>query len=146
MANNHKNGNRRRNGDVRQNEQALKRDAYIEALAVLGTLTGACKQAQVSAHTVYDWQRDPEFRKREVGAKDAIADRLETVALSRGLDASDDKGHILLIFLLKALRPDKYREKVAVEHSGSIAFAGLAIRAQEVEAEYDARLTQRSPN
>lgn len=58
--------------------------------------------------------RDPKFREAWEDALEHGSDRLEDIAHRRARNGSDT----LLIFLLKARRPDKYRERSAVEHSG----------------------------
>lgn len=111
----------RRDEEVVQDEQARKKEAFIEGLRKTGTLTGACKYAHVSPHTVYSWEEDADFFRREREARDVVADRLEETALERALDPADSKGHILLIFMLKALRPEKYRESVTVRQEDHLS-------------------------
>ncbi len=93
-------------------------DAFITALAGGSTVTAACKAGRMAKQTAYDWrQRDEDFAVRWADAVEEGTDALEDEAHRRAMETSDS----LLMFLLKARRPDKFRDKVAVEHSGQIA-------------------------
>lgn len=84
-------------------------------LAVLrtgGSVTAACRAEGVHRSTFYAWRlADPEFAAQADDAIEAGTDRLEDVAQERAETSSD----LLLIFLLKARRPGKYRERYVVE-------------------------------
>jgi DNA-binding XRE family transcriptional regulator len=91
---------------------------FLKAYEELGTVTHAATAAGVARSTVYQVEKnDPEFAAAFEEAREAAADRLERVAIQRAEETSDT----LLIFLLKALRPEKYRENVRVEHSGALS-------------------------
>jgi hypothetical protein len=60
------------------------------------------------------WTADPAFAAQAEDAIEAGTDELEDVARQRAKDASDT----LLIFLLKARRSEKYRERPIVEGGG----------------------------
>jgi hypothetical protein len=105
-----------------------KRDErFLRALTEGQTVSVAAKLAGYVRRTVYDWKRDdPEFTSRWQDAVDEAVDRLEAEADRRGVEGTlrpvfwkgVEVGHVrefsdtLLIFRLKALRPDKYRERV----------------------------------
>lgn len=78
------------------------------------SVASACRAQRISRQTYYTWlKEDPDFA---AAARDAIeigTDLLEDEAKRRavGLSGSDT----LLIFLLKARRPDKYRERHTVD-------------------------------
>jgi hypothetical protein len=147
-----------------------KKRAFLAAYARLGTVRSAALAAHVARDTHYEWLRtDPEYAAAFEQAKDDAADLLEEIALerARGFDvvAHDEHGNVLrdergepivvrrgsdtlLIFTLKALRPDKFRDNARVELAGQVAvasagdldgelrgfFAGLAAgRAEAVE-------------
>jgi hypothetical protein len=77
----------------------------------------AARAAGIGERTFYrELARNPEFEERFEGAKKAAVARLEQVAYERAMDHSDT----LLIFLLKANRPAKYRERIGVDHGGTI--------------------------
>lgn len=65
-------------------------------------------------------QEDENFRRDWEDAEATGTDYLEDVARKRAVRSSDQ----LLTTLLKARRPDKYRERSQVEHAGSIDFSG----------------------
>jgi hypothetical protein len=69
----------------------------------------------VSRSHVYETrQKDPKFAEAWDQAREDAADSLEAEAVRRARAGSDT----LLIFLLKAVRPEKYRETTRHEVSG----------------------------
>jgi hypothetical protein len=66
--------------------------------------SSACGISRMTAYRLRD--RDPEFAREWQEAEDDACDLLEAVARERASNGSDT----LLIFLLKAHRPAKYRE------------------------------------
>ena len=92
--------------------QALQPDTIkkelLAAYAEYSTVTSACREVGVSRQTWYDWKKQDEKFAEEVGhAEEAVADSLEAEAIRRARDGSDT----LLIFLLKGLRPQRYKER-----------------------------------
>lgn len=97
-----------------QDEQAQKA-RYLRAVSRVGTLTAGCKAARVSPHTVYSWrEHDTEFTIAEHDARERCADELEAAVIRRGKTQSDTAA----IFMLKAMRPAKYRDNSRVEVTG----------------------------
>ena len=91
------------------------RERFIDALAKRPCVAHACRSAKVSRATAYRWREESEdFAAQWDAALEDALDAAEKAAWDRGLKASDT----LLIFMLKAHRPDKYREKVQHEHGG----------------------------
>lgn len=90
-------------------------DTFISTLTASGNIRAACKAAGVSRSTAYI-HKDlyPEFGIRWGDALEDAIDTLELIARERAKVQSDT----LLIFLLKAHRPEKYRDRASVEHSG----------------------------
>ena len=77
----------------------------------------ACQAAGVPRQTAYDHRTsDAAFKAQWDAAVEEACDILEDVARQRAVEMSDT----LLIFLLKAHRPEKYRETVRKEHAGAI--------------------------
>lgn len=77
-------------------------------------MTAACKAEGIARSSYYLWLADdPDFAKAVDDALESGTDLLEDEAKRRavGLSGSDT----LLIFLLKARRPDKYRERHTVD-------------------------------
>jgi hypothetical protein len=80
-----------------------------------GSVFFAAKQAGINKTTAYRHREsDPEFAAAWEAAKDDALDLLEATAHKRAHSTSDT----LLIFLLKAGRPAKYREIVYNRHGG----------------------------
>lgn len=86
---------------------------FLKALAENGNVSDACRRANVSKNTVYEWRKNnKEFAAQwQTAIEDAI-ESLELIAWQRAKATSDT----LIIFLLKSLKPTVYREKI--EHSG----------------------------
>lgn len=94
----------------------------------------AAKAAGFHRATVYRWaEKDADFDAKWRDIADAFTDSLESRAAARAYEGSD----LMMIFLLKALRPEKYREQVKHElsgpNSGPIPFSYGALVA-EIEA------------
>jgi len=99
----------------------------VAALAETGNVSKAAKLAGVGRTTHYEWvAADSEYAAKVAEALDVAADALETEARRRAVDGVDEpvfyKGEecgairrysdTLLIFLLKGVRPEKYRDRV----------------------------------
>jgi transposase-like protein len=92
-----------------------RRRAFLEALSGGLSVTAAAVQSGMNRATAYRWRdREPSFAADWDAAIEAGTDRLEDVARQRAEAGSDT----LLIFLLKARRPAKYRDRAAVEVTG----------------------------
>jgi hypothetical protein len=77
-----------------------------------GIVSEACATAQISRQTWYNWiERDAVFARAVMAANEDVIDELEKEAVERAKDGSDT----LLIFLLKAKRPEQYRETHKIE-------------------------------
>lgn len=93
-------------------EAQERRQLFLEALAETLTFTGAAKVAGVSITRAYQWMdADPNFKQaaeetRQRG-KDVITGKLEDAMIQRALKPD---GTLSGIFMLKALRPDTYRD------------------------------------
>jgi hypothetical protein len=119
-----------------------KQAAFLDELALRGNVRDACAVAGVPRRTAYDWRdADPAFAAAWDTALDEAADVMEREAHRRAVDGTEEPvfgsmgqglgsgevGRItkysdtLLIFLLKAARPEKYRERQQIEHTGEIA-------------------------
>jgi hypothetical protein len=108
----------------RRNSRNWKPDLLV-ALAKTGIIKAACEEANVDRMTVHRHrQSDPEFSDSFNEALDIAVESLEIEARRRAHDGVDrpvfyqgeqcgsvrEYSDTLLIFTLKALRPDKYRE------------------------------------
>lgn len=99
---------------------ADKKGKFLGVLWAGGTVTEACHRAEIGRTTAYDAKdSDPQFSRSWDEAKEAQADVLIAEVRRRALDAEDSKSHTLLMFLLKALKPefrDNYKTEVKVSH------------------------------
>lgn len=95
-------------------ESAIDTTWHKRFLKILGTtcnVTLAADAAGIDRGTAYDHRaRFPAFARAWEDAKDAAIELLEAEAWQRARKKSDT----LMIFLLKAHRPEKYRESVDV--------------------------------
>lgn len=118
----------------RRGRAAAQRKAFLAALSDGLSISGAARQAGVARGTLYHWRDDdPDFAMGWRDAEEAGADALEDEALRRAVSGlvepvfygGKEVGEVrkysdsLLVFLLKARRPDKYRDRVSAEVSGS---------------------------
>jgi hypothetical protein len=85
--------------------QRLKKSRFLEELQQQGSVTHACRVAEVGRRTVYDWRRlDGEFGRRWDDVVESTIDELEQSAFQRAREGDTT----LLIFLLKTRRPQIY--------------------------------------
>jgi hypothetical protein len=119
-----------------------KRAAFLKALEENGgNITAACKTARYARQTAYEArERDETFAKAWDEAVERGIDALEDEALRRGGSGTlkpvfyqgakcgsvREYSDTLLIFMLKAKRPLKFRDNVAIEHSGKIDHGALS--------------------
>jgi hypothetical protein len=111
------------------------RPEFLKALAETGLVIEAAKKAKVGRSTVYDErQRNEEFALKWAEIEEWTTEEMEQEARRRAVLGVEEpiyyKGELqgsvrkfsdtLLIFLLKARRPDVYRENVKVEHGGKV--------------------------
>ena len=95
---------------------AKKADKLLAKLRQGDSVSAACRAQRIGRTTYYRWRReDAEFAATADDAIEEGTDMLEDVAKRRAKAVSDT----LLIFLLKARRPDKYRERSTLEHTGA---------------------------
>lgn len=95
------------------------RKPFLQAYAKVGIIGMAARAAGIDRSTVARTRRrDPKFAEKMELAEQDAADILESVARQRAIRA-DQPSDTLLIFLLKSLRPQKYRERQTIEHTGS---------------------------
>ena len=115
-------GSREAEASARQ----LKQAAFLAAFAEHATVTAAAMAAHVGRRTHYDWlEADEEYAARFKEAEEAVTEALEAEARRRAQFRVEEPVHYqgervdtirrysdtLLIFLLKARRPETYRER-----------------------------------
>ena len=95
----------------------LKKPAVLSAFKKCASVTKACEIADISRSSFYEWlKEDPEFKAAYEAAREEAIQVLEDEAIKRATIGGSDT---LLIFLLKAARPQKYRDYVRQEITGS---------------------------
>ncbi len=119
-----------------------KKRRFLEAYARSGYVSKACQEVGISRRTFYDWLKADETFATDVKLAEAeLLDRLEQEADRRALEGLPRKkftksgdpiidpetsrqyvereySDTLLIFRMKALAPEKYRDTFKHEHSG----------------------------
>lgn len=84
------------------------KEAFLSALSKMANVSLACEESGISRQTAYRWKiEDEEFDKHWSQALADGIDMLDGIALKRARQSSDT----LMIFLLKAHLPQKYRER-----------------------------------
>lgn len=113
---------------------SVRRKKFLKEFASEGVLVHAAYVAGVAPETVYDWQqKDPAFKIACKNAKDLAIATMEVEARHRAVNGVtvkvlyDDDGNeigverkksdTMLIFLLKAAKPDKYRDNMSIDHN-----------------------------
>ena len=114
-------------------QSARAKHAFLEAYAQWANIQHACNIAGVARRNIYHWQEhDSEFSAAFQQAEQAATERLEREAWRRavegspyertsywhgepvGTDRKIEYSDQLMMLLLRARRPDLYREKVDV--------------------------------
>ena len=118
---------------VRRPDWAVR---FLEVFTATGNVRLAASAAGVSRDAPYKRaRRSPRFAERWTTAREEAIDTLEAEARRRALTGSD----ALLIFLLRAHRPERYRETVRIDlraEATRIADAlGVDVEAAWAEAE-----------
>lgn len=99
---------------------------WLDAFRKYGTVTQACRVTGIGRTTVYDRRNaDDQFAQAWTEVEDETTEAMEREAYRRAVDGFDRNGErhysdTLLIFMLKARRPEKYRDQVKVEHAGKV--------------------------
>lgn len=94
-----------------ERERWDKREAFLAAFARTASITQAAKASHTDRISHYDWlKKSPEYAEKFRKLVDIAADALEDEAVRRAMDGSD----ALLLNLLRAWKPDKYRHKTEI--------------------------------
>lgn len=110
---------------------------FIAALRDNGNVADACRRAKVDRSTAYrERHRSKTFAALWEDALEDAVDELERIANWRARMTSDT----LLIFLLKAHRPDKYRETININITQLVeqTAAEMGVQPQDLLAEFEA--------
>jgi hypothetical protein len=104
-----------------------KRNAFLKALATCGNVSASCITVGTTRDAVYKLKkRDEKFAEAWEDAIQQGADELEEEARRRAMGWDEDRytkegavylvnrhSDLLMIFLLKGLRPEKYKDRVS---------------------------------
>ena len=122
--------------EQRTERTSIKKARFVEALrANAGTVAAAARDAGIERReTAYDWRKkDPDFAEAWDDAMEDVTETAERELYRRAVTGIDKpvfyKGVVCaeaireysdtcLIFLLKSKRPEVYRDRQSVEHSG----------------------------
>jgi len=106
----------KRTANARKERRDWKRP-FLAALEEGHTIVDACRVAGIARTTAYEGrQRDEAFALAWADLEEKATEKLEAEAYNRALGGSDR----LMEFLLKARRPDKYRDRVDHTHAGEL--------------------------
>lgn len=118
---------------------------FLEVFAATGNVRLAASAAGVSRSAPYKHARiDPEFAEKWLSAREDAVDTLEAEARRRALAGSDT----LIMFLLKSLRPDVYRDRASLDvrldlrREAERVAASLGVGVEETIAEAERLLAE----
>ena len=104
---------------------------FLAMLRNTANVRAACEAAKITRETAYDNRKsNPSFAARWDTAIEEACDSLEATAWLRAKRNSDT----LMIFLLKAHRPDKYRETYNVNVEGRMKIYTVDIDSDDTPA------------
>jgi len=111
---------RKLNEDNRE-ESARRKALFLKAYGEYGTVLKACEVAGIARNTYVKWQAaDHEFSKDLDQRKQAFGENLEGIALERVKNPDKNRGSdILLLGLLNANLPAKYRPQIAISEDAA---------------------------
>jgi hypothetical protein len=102
--------------------------AFLAAFERTGSKTEAARLAKIDRKLHYrKFESDPLYRKAFEEVEQRAIDGLEDEAWRRARKGSDG----LMMFLLRGLRPERYREHVVQEHSGSVTLVQVLEAARQ---------------
>ena len=137
-------------GSARRTNATKKR--FLESLKEYPNVSAAIRKCRLERTTMYKWRKeDPVFAAEWAEALDEGMEVLEDEAVRRA-----DKGWLepvffqgkkcgsirkysdtLTIFLLKGTKPNKYRERSEVKHTGGVKAGVMMIPATATSEEWD---------
>ena len=109
---------------------AAVRRKFLKALAMTASVSAAAKHIRVCRNALYEWRKDdPSFRVEWDEAVELGTDALEDEAVRRAYDGTlkpvyyggkkvgtvREYSDSLLVFMLKARRPEKFRERFDID-------------------------------
>ena len=141
-----KKGRKRPHGNSAAADTRARQAEFLEAFPIYGNIVRTCAEIEIPRRTVYNWKAknadgdyaDPEFMALyEIAREEAVA-VLEAECHRRAVEGDptpitvageremvNKKSDVLLIFLLKAHAPEKYRERYDMSFKGSVEHTGV---------------------
>jgi hypothetical protein len=122
-----------REGTVRETVTKMTKEIFLKAFAIQGTKLHAAQSAHISRRTVDNWlKEDPEFREAFKIASEDSTDMIEHAVRVRAMagvkrtvyykgkpiGSETEFSDTCAIFLLKAYRPEKFRERYELTGAG----------------------------
>ena len=120
------------------------REAFLAVLAEEGSVTKACKLVGVSRRSIYDWREDDKsFAAEWDKALSLGVNAIEDEAIRRAKEGVEHKVYYkgasvgsyqeysdqLMMFFLRAAKPEKYGNRSEVHLTGAVALESLIMRA-----------------
>lgn len=153
--------NARNRGPLSPEERTRKQTRFLARYRASGNVMHACTYAGIHRSTFYEWRdHDAAFKARLAEVEPDVDDTLEAAAFERAVKGvpsfvvSQGKlvygpnkkplierkySDTLLVTLMKARMPEKYKDRSQIEHSGAIDVSGakeqLLERLRRVEGE-----------
>ena len=112
---------RGRNNAQRKEDGEKRKATFLAAFEEWGTVRRGCEIAGVSREAYGRWHKtDPDFAKSVDLMKQSFAESLEVIALDRVKNPDKNRGSdVLLLGLLNANMPAKYRPSVAMDQDSA---------------------------
>tara|TARA_R110002020_G_scaffold58394_7_gene160134 strand:- start:1404 stop:1886 length:483 start_codon:yes stop_codon:yes gene_type:complete len=112
--------------DVSPNGVLVRQEDFLRAYAVCGTISEASSLIGIHRSTFSLWNRNEEFRERFEESKQDFREKLERMAFERLEGQGPKDNPLLLITMLNAHWPEKYRpEKTSVDDDAKQKLAQL---------------------
>jgi hypothetical protein len=106
--------------DPQRDAMLARRKQFLLAFEECGTIRAACRMLGIDKSNVRRWKEDPEFEEELHSARLAFAEMLEGIALDRIRNPSSNRGSdVLLLGLLNANLPSKYRPQIAMSEDSA---------------------------
>jgi len=108
----------------------VKKEAFLACYGKLGNITKAAEASDTHRSMHYQWLEDEQYAKDFADAQGRYIEKLEAEADRRAVEGFDEPvfyegcevgakrrfSDTLLIFRLKALAPERYRERSDIQH------------------------------
>jgi hypothetical protein len=134
-------------GRTREQQQIAVLNAYEQ----YANVTRACKAVKVPRRTFYAWMKDKAFEVQFEASSKVALGVLEDEATRRAVEGTikpilykgkivakvREYSDVLTIVLLKARAPEKYKDRIANEHSGEMNITWKEEKTYEAEPKAD---------